>query len=83
MYYIFQGDFSLLFHAVVINNQEAFQMLLEEGADPEWKNRSGNTVLNLIAKRNLTSWADMCINLPKNMTEERKKFFANQSSHIG
>lgn len=81
--YSIQGDFSLLFHAVVRGNLEAFEILLRAGAEPEWRNRVGATILNLIAKRCLTDWADQCITLPPNMTQARIELFVNQGSHNG
>ena len=64
-------------------NKEAFKILLEEGADPSKRNRAGNSVLNLIAKRCWVDWAEMCITVPNDMTEEKKKAFANQTSFNG
>ena len=81
--FFFQGDYSLLFHAVVRANEEGFKILLEAGADPDWRNRAGNTVLNLIAKRQLVDWADHCIKIHQGMDEERIVKFANQGSFIG
>ena len=58
-------------------------MLLEEGADPDWTNRAGTSVLSLIAKRDLVSWAEHCINLPQKMSVERKSNFLNPEKHHG
>ena len=77
------GDFSLLFHAVVRGNEEAFKILLAAGAAPDWRNRAGNTAFSLLAKRNLVAWAEHCVTLNKDMTEPRIRHFVNMGSHIG
>ena len=72
------GTFSLLFHAVMNYNKEAFELLLDRGADPTVANNKGTTVLDLLMKRNLVDWADICV---KNMTAEQKAKFVNNSKN--
>ena len=75
----------MLFHAVLSGNEWAFKALLREGAAPDWKNRAGNTLLTLIAKRNLVGWADNCVKIFNNtgMDEKRRKYFVNLGSYNG
>lgn len=84
-YLTFQGDFTLLFHAVVKGNRDAFLMLLKAGADPDRRNCAGNNVLHLIVKRGLVEWAEACIKVHEDMLNNptRIKDFLNQGSYIG
>ena len=69
-----------MFHCVVSNNQRAFKLLLDKGADPEWRNRTGRSVLSLIAKANLVEWAELTV---KGMSEARRKAYLNQGTQNG
>ena len=72
--------FTLLLHAVIENWEPGFRVLLEHGADPCLQNNRGTTVLPLIAKRNLTSWADLCI---QKMDKSERHRFVNLGSSNG
>lgn len=70
---------------MVKGNEEAFMMLLKAGADPDWRNRAGNSVLTLIAKRDWVEGADACIKVHEEMSKntQRIKSFVNIGSYIG
>ena len=53
------AHFSLLFHASYLECDLGFRRLLERGADPTWRNKSGNSVLKLQAKRGQISLAEL------------------------
>lgn len=75
------GDFSPLFHASIANNAEAFEILIQHGANPAWKNKFGTSVLKLIIKRNQVGMAKTCIESldPSSV----RKSFVNQSQSSG
>ena len=75
-----QGNFSLLFHASIDDNLEAFSLLISAGADPTWINQSGTTVLKLIVKRNQLEMAKLCIT---NLNDNETKAFVNHASQSG
>ena len=52
------AHYSLLFHASTESNTKAFQLLLDRGADPGWRNQSGYNVLKLLAKRDQVGMAE-------------------------
>lgn len=72
--------FTLLFHAVIESWEPGFMVLLDSGADPTLANNRSTTVLQLIAKRNLTSWADHCV---KKMDKSQRQRFVNLGSSNG
>ena len=55
------ADFTLLFHASIINNTVAVHLLLEAGADPTLANIRGTDVFMLFAKRGQIELAEMCL----------------------
>ena len=55
------ADFTLLFHASIINNKAAVRLLLEAGADPTLANIRGTNVFMLFAKRGQIEMADACL----------------------
>jgi ankyrin repeat protein len=75
------GHLSLLFHAVIRENFEAFQTLLELGANPTKTNKRGINVLHLIAKRGNIRMADLCLDQIKSTSD--KISFVNNSTNIG
>ena len=77
---LFQGHFSLLFHASIDNNYEAFRILIEAGARADWVNQSGTSVLKLILKRGQTDMFKLCI---QSMSEEERNKFVNGTSKSG
>jgi hypothetical protein len=84
--FFFQGQFNLLFHSVVEGSLDAFELLIETGADGSLANRYGTHVLMLLAKRNLTSWGDVLVSKLSDeaaLTLVNKPVkFGNQSSHL-
>lgn len=59
----------------------AMKALLDAGADPTLRNPSGNSVLNLIVKRNNVEMAKAVI---QSITDlDKKKEFVNSKSKIG
>jgi ankyrin repeat protein len=75
------GHLSLLFQAVIRDNFEAFQTLLELGADPTKTNKRGINVLHLIAKRGNVKMANLCLKHIENTSD--KISFINNSTDIG
>ena len=78
----FQGHFNLLFHCSVQNNHNFGQRLLDNGADPSWINRAGNTVLNLYVKRNQRQMAEAAFKaLNDNLAKQEG--FVNRKNNAG
>ena len=74
------ADFTLLFHASIINNKKAVQLLLKEGADPNLANIKGTNVFMLFAKRGQTEMAEMCLaTVPK----EKRGAIVNSITTLG
>lgn len=80
MHYYRSGHYSLLFHAITAENWEAFQLLLEHGADPSLRNTEGNNILQLLAKRNRVDMAQIA---SKNLAKDQLKSFVDQGSNSG
>ena len=59
----------------------ALKLLLDNGADPRWRNKAGNSVLNLCAKRNHVAMVEVL--LKSIIDPEHKKKFINQKSENG
>lgn len=55
------ADFTLLFHASIINNRVAVHLLLEAGANPTLANIRGANVFMLFAKRGQIEMAEACL----------------------
>ena len=55
------ADFTLLFHASIINNSAAVQLLLKAGADPTLTNIKGTNAFMLFAKRGQIQMAEACL----------------------
>ena len=53
--------YSLLFFAVLYENEHAVKYLLERGADVEWRNNTGTHVLRMVAKRGLINIGNMIV----------------------
>jgi ankyrin repeat protein len=71
----FQAEYSLLFHSVIEEDIEVFNLLLECGAQPLKENDECINILHLLMKRNLCDWADLCLEQVKN--EVDRASFAN------
>ena len=56
-----EADFTLLFHASIINNLVAVHLLLKSGADPTLANIRGANVFMLFAKRGQIEMAEACL----------------------
>ena len=57
----FQGECNLLFHASMDKNIVALEVLLNHGADPTKRNKSGVGLLNMFMKRGQTEMAAKCV----------------------
>lgn len=56
-------------------NYLGFKTLLNLGAKPQAANNQGTTILHLLMKRNMTLWADRCMD---GLSKETKKQFVNR-----
>lgn len=74
------ASFNLLFHAVTENNLEAFKVLIANGANVRLANDNMTTIMQLLAKRGLTEWADEAV---MGMDKEQKSSFLNRSNFHG
>lgn len=65
---------STLMEAVHAFNKSDFATMIDEGADPTKAYERGSNICHMLAKKNLTEWADICI---KNMSTDEIKAFVN------
>ena len=72
--------YNLLFHSVVCNNQKTFEALLRHGANPIVTNNRGFTILHLLIRRRLLTWAELCIQY---MSRDQQKTFVNLATNNG
>ena len=59
----------------------ALKLLLDNGADPRWRNKAGNSVLNLCAKRNDVAMVEELLKSIVNPMHQKE--FINQKRENG
>ena len=76
----FTAQFSLLFHASEFDNVFGFQLLINHGANPAWRNNCGTPVLKLLARRNQVTMAEISF---RGLTKEQKLGLVQHKMHHG
>ena len=75
-----EADFTLLFHASIINNLVAVHLLLKSGADPTLANIRGTNVFMLFAKRGQVQMAEVSLS---QVPEDRREAAVNATTASG